>query len=146
KAEPIDEFVNAVVVARLSRPDTAALFAPKGSVVDVDQLRRDRAVIQSRLDGLASLFADGVLTESSVRSKSAELRKELNDIDTRLEASNDSIMSEIASADDVESAWQSLSIERKRLILDALMTVTVLPVGRGGSRGFDPESVRIDPK
>ena len=147
KAEPIDEFVNAVVVARLSRPDTAALFAPKGSVVDVDQLRRDRAVIQSRLDGLASLFADGVLTESSVRSKSAELRKQLNDVDTQLSASNDSLVSEIADADDVESAWWSLDIERRRLILDALMTVTILPVGRGGARGgFKPESVRIEPK
>lgn len=147
KAEPIDEFVNAVVVARLSRPDTAALFAPKGSVVDVDQLRRDRAVIQSRLDGLASLFADGVLTEASVRSKSAELRKQLNDVDTQLSASNDSPVSEIADADDVESAWWSLDIERRRLILDALMTVTILPVGRGGARGgFKPESVRIEPK
>lgn len=145
KAADIEEYVNAVVVARLSRPDAAALFS-RGDDVDVDQLRRDRAVAQSKLDGLASLFADGVLTETSVRSKSAELRKELNDIDTRLEASNDSLVSEIASADDVESAWQSLSIERKRLILDALMTVTILPVGRGGSRGFDPESVRIEPK
>lgn len=145
KAEPIEEFVNAVAVARLSLPDTVVLFA-KDDAVDVDQLRRDRAVTQAKLDGLTALFTDGVLTESSVRSKSAELRKQLNDIDTALDASNDSLVADIAAADDVEGAWLSLDIERKRLILDALMTVTVLPVGRGGARGFDPDTVRIDPK
>ena len=144
-AAPIDELVNAVIIARLSRDDAASLFAPKDDV-DVDGLRRDRAVAQSKLDGLASLFADGVLTESSVRSKSAELRKELNDIDTKLKASNDSIISDIASADDVESAWWSLDIERRRLVFDALMTVTILPKGRGGSRAFDPNLIRIEPK
>ena len=63
-----------------------------------------------------------------------------------LEASNDSIISEIASADDVESAWWSLDIERRRLVFDALMTVTILPKGRGGSRAFDPNLIRIEPK
>ena len=138
KAVDIEDYVNAVVVARLSRPDAAQLFAPVDDV-DVDQLRRDRAVVQSKLDGLAGLFADGVLTETSVRAKSAELRKALNDIDARLETSNTSLVSEIASADDIESAWLSLDLERKRLILDALLTVTVLPVGRGWASGLRPE-------
>lgn len=144
RAEPVEELVNAVMVARLSRPDAATLFAPDDDI-DVDQLRRDRAVTQSKLDGLTRLFTDGVLTESSVRKQSAELQKTLNDIDTRLQASNDSIISDIASADDVEDAWASLDLERKRLVLDALMTVTILPTA-GGRGGFRPESVLFEPK
>lgn len=144
-AEPVDELVNAVIVARLSRPDTVAMFS-KDDGVDVDQLRRDRNVIQSRLDSLASLVADGTLGESAVRSSSADLRKQLNDIDTALDVTHDSLVAEVASADDVEAAWWSLDIERQRLVFDALMTVTILPKGRGGSRAFDPELIQIDPK
>ena len=102
-------------------------------------------MVQSRLDGLAALFADGALSADSVRSTSAELRRKLNDIDTRLNASHDSLVSNIASADDVEDAWLSLDLERKRLILDALMTVTILPT-TGGRGGFKPESIRFEPK
>ena len=144
RAEPVEELVNAVIIARLSRPDAATLFAPDDDV-DVDQLRKDRAVVQSRLDGLAALFADGALSADSVRSTSAELRRKLNDIDTRLNASHDSLVSNIASADDVEDAWMSLDLERKRLVLDALMTVTILPT-TGGRGGFKPESIRFEPK
>lgn len=147
KAEPIDEYVNAVVIARLSMPDTASLFAPETEDVDVDGLRKERNVLQSRMDGLASLFADGVLSADAVRSTSAELRKKINDIDTVLTSSESSIITEVANSEDVESAWWGLDIERRRLILDTLMRVTILPVGRGGAqRGFDPESVKIEPK
>lgn len=147
KAEPIDEYVNAVIVARLSMSDTASLFASPEPGVDVDQLRRDRNVLQSRLDGLASLLADGTLSKDSVKAASADLRKQVNDIDTALDVTKDSLVAEVADADDVESAWSGLDIERQRLIMDALMTVTILPVGRGGARaGFKTESIQIDPK
>lgn len=33
----------------------------------------------------------------------------------------------------------------KRVVIDRLMTVTILPSGRKG-RGFDPTTVRIEPK
>ena len=36
-----------------------------------------------------------------------------------------------------------LSLDRRRALIDVLMTVTIAPVGRA-ARGFDPASVRID--
>ena len=38
-------------------------------------------------------------------------------------------------------AWSAASLERKRAVLDELMTVTVLPSGPGVR--FSPEQVRI---
>ena len=45
---------------------------------------------------------------------------------------------------DVAAArWADTPIKGKRAILDALLVVTILPVGRG-SRVFDPASVRVE--
>lgn len=144
KAEPIEQYINEVAITRLALPDTASLFA-RETGVDVDQLRKDRMVAQSKLDGLAALFADGSLTADAVRKASVKLRQRLNEIDTTLTGPSMSLVAQVASADDVEAAWWDLGIERRRLVLDALVKVTILPVGRGGSQGgFDPETVRVE--
>ena len=41
---------------------------------------------------------------------------------------------------------ERLDIERRRAVLGALLTVTVLPVPRGAPPRFDPESVTITPR
>jgi hypothetical protein len=43
------------------------------------------------------------------------------------------------------AVWAGLDIGRRRAVLDSLMTVTVLSIPRPGP-GFDPDTVRIDPK
>lgn len=146
KAAPIDEYVNAYMIARLSRPDAVELFQPAGEQVDVKALREERSAVQSRLDGLAGLFADGVLSGESVRRSSAELRKRLNEIDQKLTSGRESFAAAVVQADDVAAAWWALPLEYRRLLLDALVEVTVHPVGRGNHRGFRPESVEIVPR
>ena len=41
-----------------------------------------------------------------------------------------------------ETAWDDLDVRSRKAAVDALMTVTVLPAGKG--RRFTPEQVRID--
>jgi site-specific DNA recombinase len=41
------------------------------------------------------------------------------------------------------AAWDALSLAKRRAVVDVLITVTILPTGRGG-RAFKPESVRIE--
>lgn len=145
KAEPIDEFVNAVIIARLSEPDIIDVFSADASPeVDRDALREERAAVEARLEGLAGLLADGVLSTESVRSSSAVLRKRLREIDADLaESVSSSLLAAVADSDDVESAWWDLDIERRRLVLDMLMTVTIRAVGRGYTR-FNPESIGLE--
>lgn len=145
KAEPIDAYVNALIIARLSEPDIVEVFAPEEQPeVDRDALRAERRSVESRLEGLAGLLADGTLSVESVRSTSAMLRKRLNEIDADLAGSvESSLVAEVADSDDVEEEWWGLDIERQRMILDSLMTVTIRPVGRGYTR-FQIDSVGVD--
>ena len=57
---------------------------------------------------------------------------------------NDPLADLINAANPVQ-AWQDTPIGSKRILIDRLMTVTTLTMGRAG-RGFDRSSVRIDPK
>jgi site-specific DNA recombinase len=70
KAEPVDELVTGVVLARLARPDAAELLQPSDRDALAD-LRRRRAAIGERLDDLATGLEEGVLTLAAVRRSSA---------------------------------------------------------------------------
>ncbi len=47
----------------------------------------------------------------------------------------------LASADDVQRTWEALGVNARRQVVDELMTVTLLPAGKG--RRFAPEQVRM---
>jgi hypothetical protein len=48
-------------------------------------------------------------------------------------------------ADDVEAAWKEMDLVRQRLVVQELMTVTIMPTKKRG-KGFDPDSISIEPR
>lgn len=142
----VDTMVEAAVVTRLSAEDAIDIFAPEsGSQIDRDALREERITKQSRIKGLSALYSEGVLDADGVREQSALLRQRLNEINGMLKAPDPSLVQDLVEAEDVEAAWAGLDLVRKRLVIQELMTVTILPTTNRG-KGFDPESVRIEPK
>ena len=142
-AEPVDDFINSLVLARLMRDDARDLFTPPDErEIDRDTLRVERIAVQDRLGGLAKLFADGVLDGDGVREQSARLRGRLNEIDGLLAPAPSNPGREIVEAQDVTAAWYALDIARQRLILNELMSVTLMPSKRG-AKGFDPSLINI---
>jgi site-specific DNA recombinase len=51
----------------------------------------------------------------------------------------------VIGADDVRAAFAGLDLGWQRTIVDALMTITVLPVGKR-ARVFDPDYIDVRPK
>jgi hypothetical protein len=142
-AEPVDKYVAQVIVARLQRPDAAALLIDE-SRPDAQKLRREAQALRTRLDGLAGLLADGVLTVAAVRRESEKLRGKLAEVEAEQAASGRAnVLQPLISATDVQAAWDRLDTDRQRGIVEALITVTLHPPGRG-TRTFRPETVEID--
>lgn len=143
KAEPVDAFVQAVVIERLSRPDAADVLSPS----DSDELRTltaKAAGIRERLDDLATGLEEGLLTLAAVRKSSERLRGELGRAEAAIaSAARADSLGPLVAAHDVGAAWDALDIAQRRQVVDALMTVTLLKP-ESGRRDFDPESVRID--
>lgn len=143
-AEPVDDFINSLILGRLTREDARDLFTPPDERgIDRDTLRIERLAVQDRLDGLAALFAEGVLDGEAVREQSARLRGRLNEIDGLLAPAPSNPGREIVEAPDVAAAWSALDISRKRIIARELMDITVLPSKRG-AKGFDPTLIRVE--
>jgi site-specific DNA recombinase len=143
-AEPIDELVSALVVARLSQADAADLLIVPESGPDVSALREEAAALRTRLGELADLFADGAITRAQFARGTERARQALHEAEEALaDAGGVSVLGELVAAGDVRAVWDGLDLDRKRAAVETLMTVTLLAPGRG-RRVFDPQTVRIE--
>ncbi|MBD8010681.1 recombinase family protein [Microbacterium sp. Re1] len=142
-AEPVEEYVEAVAVARLSRPDARDLLTVSSNV-DTAALRLEGVGLRERLDALAVDFADGDLTSSQLRIATDRIRKRMAEVESELaDAGRVDVLGDLVAADDVQAAWDAISTDRRRAVIGALMQVTLYPPGRG-TRTFRPESVGIE--
>lgn len=140
RADLVDEVVTAAVVARLRRPDAAALFTPD---VDLDSLRAQAQDLRQRRDTLAELVADGLITATKARQSGRDVADRLRAVESSIEAAGaSSPLSGLATAVDVLAAWEELDTRRRRSVVDALMKITILPSGKGVP--FDPQHVCLE--
>lgn len=140
RVELVDEVVEGIVLARLARPDAAALLVPD---VDLDALRSQAAETRARRDALAGMLADGLLSAAAVREQAGKLTSQLGDLEGKISAAlGDGPVSALAGADDARAVWDGLDLRTRREVVDVLAAVTILPAGKGVR--FDPASVVVE--
>jgi site-specific DNA recombinase len=142
-AEPVDELVTDLVLRRLSQPDAKLLLDDKD--IDIPQLQTDRNGLQARLDELADAFAEGAIDASQLRRGTSKLRATLAGVDSQLAdaARSDPVAGLIANRRQVRQRWDESSPAIRGQVIDALMTITIMPCPPG-QRVFDPRYVQID--
>lgn len=144
RADPIDDYVGEVVVARLRRDDLADLLA--ADAPDVGPLRERSRALRARLDVIADDYADGKLTGAQAQRATERVTRELGEVERRLaDAGRASALAQLAAAPDPGAAWLAADVGTRGAVLDTLADVIILPV-RPGPQPFDPESVRIEPR
>lgn len=142
KAEPIDQLVTDLVIGRLSAADASDLLVVDEKV-DVPTLIAERASIVERQRLLGVEFAEGELPAATLRTATNRLSTRLSELDGQItQASGVSVLAPLVAAQDVIEAWEALDVDRQRAVINELMYVVILPVGRG-VRTFRPESVVI---
>jgi len=140
-AQPVDAFVTAVIVERLSRPDAVDLLA--GGAADLRGLQEQASGIRARLEGLAELYADGLLTDEQLTTATQRLRTRLHDVEATVAAQRRHPVAErLAGVADVREAWEAMTVPQRREVVPLLVSVRLLPTGRRGNV-FDPASVQI---
>lgn len=158
-AEPIDALVaggeingepfDGMVVRRLQRKDAAKLLRPPrhSPKTDTAALRAERDLIRTeKLPELDDMWASNQLDRFRHDRLLKRFEDRLVEINNALTpASTDPALRKLLEAADPAKAWPSLTLEEQRRIVNAIMTVTVLPLGRGfHSRIFDPATVKIE--
>lgn len=147
RQERVDEFVEAVVVERLKRPDAADLLAQRPTPAGVDPAAIERlAQLRTRLDDAAARYADGRIDGDQLDVITARLRPQIDEAERETTpaaiATVPAAAARLVGKRDARAVWERLDVVTKRAVLEALgVTVTVLRTRQGP--GFDPDSVTI---
>ena len=128
------------VVRRLSRPDAVDLLRPPIDPVDATALREERRVLEDKLVQLGKDFATA--PPEFTQAALADINGRLGEIsDLLTDPGKARIFEDVIGAKDVAKAYASLDLGRRRTIVDALMIITVNPVGRATGPKFDPDRI-----
>ncbi|MGP5931261.1 recombinase family protein [Corynebacterium glyciniphilum] len=148
----VDDVVQAAVIARLARGDVqSALAAAQGQ--DTAELVAERERVRAAMDEIAPLVVSGAFTPAQAAEMNKGYLDRLEALDVELSASDGSgVLEQLPDVDaaDPQAATRvadwwfhpDTSLETRRAVLDAIVTVTILPQRRG--RRFDPDSIDYD--
>lgn len=137
----VDEVVMGVLIERLRRSDAVDLLDDGDQRALADARLRD---LRSRRDGLAALLADGLLSPDAVREQATRLTGEIDRLERSLAGASQvtTPLARVVGTTDPEQALARLDKKEIRAVIRALMTVRIMPSGRGVR--FHPEQVSIE--
>lgn len=155
--ELVDVMVTEAVLTRLSSMDVHDLVMPQETDgPDRDELLTERNALVERVKELGPLLLDfhQPLAEITAAIRGGKAR--IDEIDAHLLDRSVSaaakLLAEVGkslgTAEQravVESKWEALDVDRRRMLVDELVTVTIEPVKPGHVK-FDPSLIRIDPR
>jgi site-specific DNA recombinase len=144
QAEPVETFVEKLVVARLSRADAADLVSIEEAGVDVAGLREEAAAIRRNLEEMAGDCALGRISRAQMLKATQAGNVRLETIGADLEsAAQENVLAPLVAAENAAAVWADLDIGRKRAVIKTLMSVTLHSPGKGARRAFDPATVQV---
>lgn len=137
-AEPLDAAVESLVLERLSRPDAADLLRPPSTDHEAEREARrvERATLERRRRSIVDLIADGSLDAVEARDQLTDLRRRVDDLDQSLrDAPRVGPLVDMIDGD-AAAVWQALPLDLRRVVVGALLTLRLSPLGkgRGGTR------------
>lgn len=147
----LDQYIEAIVVARLGLPDAEDLLQPVSAMADIGALAAEEKALRERRDGLA---ADLGLDERTLSIRTRAINDRLEEIGALRTAAATRSPLEPFRGRDAQEVWDTRDLEQRRGILDVLMTVYVDRGARGvvprkhrwrdDLPAFDPRRIRID--
>ncbi len=140
KQELVDALVEGTILRRLQQPDAAQLFT-QGDPTALQAARDAVEAIDARMANAADMFATGDIDAAQLARITERLRADraaaAAEVDKALPAA---VPAELIGAN-APQVWEGLSMDVKRTVVGALVTVTILPSGSG--KAFDPDTVQV---
>ncbi|MCD2193480.1 recombinase family protein [Actinomycetospora endophytica] len=139
----VDKLVTETVLARLEREDARELITTTDAAVDTAAITAEIETIRERRTSLAEMAADGLMSPAEYRVALTRMSERTSELEAQLlSVPTSSPLAVLVNAEDVHEVWEGLDLGRKRAVIDALMTVTLMPSKNRGPV-FDAESVDI---
>jgi site-specific DNA recombinase len=139
----IDSYIRDLVVARLNRPDIAAILESSGdpgSPIAAAEVRR----LRMRLEAIANDYDSGLIDGERFRVASEKVRATIQTIAAKAaRTAADARTAELLTGASPAEAFVNADLNSQRGVINSLMIVTLLK-GIRGRKGFDPDSVQIE--
>ncbi|MFF1382738.1 recombinase family protein [Arthrobacter sp. NPDC058288] len=141
KQSLVDAVVTEHVLARLEQPDALAAIAA-GDPGRVKAAEDQARALEARLATASDQFADGIIDGTQLARISAKLRPQIDE--ARQVVTRALPHSSLAAFTGPGAAqrWAAAPLEQQRAVIQALMTVTILPAGIG--KGRDESLIRVE--
>lgn len=144
RADELDEFVEAVVIERLSRPDLAAALAAEADDPAVSTAGEEVARLRAKLDEARRLVDADRLTLESLADLEARTLPRLRAAEKRAQPRHVPAVVFDLAGPDAAQRWAAASVSARRQVLRALMDVRIgTAPARGPGSSMDEDSVRI---
>jgi site-specific DNA recombinase len=135
----LDELIAERVIARLSQPDVAdVLVKPDdGSKEQLAHLYQEKAAIEALMEERDKLHRRRIITDKMLIEGLAELHEELAGVERRIaDMATQDVLSPLLA--DPAGMWEEISLDQRRAVIQALMTITVKPSPKGRPAGWKP--------
>lgn len=153
EAEPIERYIEDLIVARLARPDASQILKPDLSTgPDPAKVRSEIADLNERLRLLAEGFADGTIPVKAWQAGSQRAQAKIAELEASLPVSRATpALSALVTAEDVREAWRTLPVDSQREVVRALLVVRIVAPGTkenaslmvDGVKKANPETVKV---
>src|SRR6266571_4242992 len=109
QAAPVEDFIERLVIARLSRPDAADLLTVPEGGPDVAALREEAAAIRRNLEEMAADRALGLITRVQMIAATDRGNARLAEIEAQLDqAARENVLAPLVAAENAATVWESL--------------------------------------
>jgi hypothetical protein len=138
---PVDELIEALLVARLSQPDALATLS-QGDDAEVTAARDELIRLRAKLARARQLVDEDRLSLESLVDLEARSLPRIHAAQRAAQPRDiPAVVCEVAG-EQAAQRWAEISVADQRTLLDLLIEVTILPTSRR-FQPFDPDSVRI---
>lgn len=154
---PVDAMVTEAVLTRLSARDVHDLVVPREGVgADREALLTERNALVDRVNELSPMLSDVSQPVIEITQAINDVKARIVEIDAELHdrsvsqtadfmADIEDPVGSVQRREAVDRKWDAWDMDRRRLLVDELVTVTIEPISPGHVK-FDPDLIRIDPR
>lgn len=143
RKDQVEWAVIDAIVKFVQQPDCRDVIAPAVAEDGTQAALLAMETLRARLDGFYEQAAAGELSPAGLARVEQRLLADIESAKQRARRITVAPIVEMLIGPDAESRWEAMTIAQRREVITELVTVLVLPMGRG-KRVFDPLSVRIE--
>lgn len=125
-AGKLDQYIEDLIVERLSRDDAQDLLLPGPNDIDVAALQLESEQIRRRLTDVAVAYGAGQIDMAQLTEASDTARAQLEGVTQQLaRAATKDPLVPLVGAKDVGKVWKGMELDQKRTVLRELLDVTL---------------------